>query len=159
MAANTTPPPDTSIFGRYFLRFTDEFYLLFRLIFAFMVFLHGAQKAFIWNFPPPGSGPPDIVYVAGWLELIAAFLIGLGILTRLGAGALVVTMVVAYFMMHAPNGIWPHLFPNPPGDTGSAFVAHGGEVTILWFACAGIIGILGSRQYGLERLILKREIL
>ena len=155
MAANTsTQPPDNSIFGRYFLRFTDEFYLLFRLIFAFMVFLHGAQKAFIWNFPPPGSGPPDIVYVAGWLELIAAFLIGLGILTRLGAGALVVTMVVAYFMMHAPHGIWPHIYPNEGG-----FAAHGGEVTILWFACAGIIGILGSRKYGIERLILKREIL
>lgn len=154
MAANTPAPPDRSIFGRYFLRFTDEFYLLFRLIFAFMVFLHGAQKAFIWNFPPPGSGPPDIVYVAGWLELIAAFLIGLGILTRLGAGAMVVTMIVAYFMVHAPNGIWPHIYPNEGG-----FGAHGGEVTILWFACAGIIGILGSRKYGIERLILKREIL
>lgn len=154
MAANNPAQPDSSIFGRYFLRFTDEFYLLFRLIFAFMVFLHGAQKAFIWNFPPPGSGPPDIVYVAGWLELIAAFLIGLGILTRLGAGAMVVTMIVAYFMVHAPNGIWPHIYPNEGG-----FGAHGGEVTILWFACAGIIGILGSRKYGIERLILKREIL
>ena len=37
---------ETSLFGRYFLRYTDEFYLLFRLIFAFIVGLHGAQKAF-----------------------------------------------------------------------------------------------------------------
>ena len=150
--------PDTSIFGRYFLRYADEFYLLFRLIFAFLVALHGAQKAFgLWGFPVPAGMP--IVNVAGWVEFIAALLIGFGVLTRLGAGALAVMMVIAYFMMHAPNGLWPHLFPNPPGDTGSAFVASGGEVTILWFAIAGIIGILGSRKLGLERLILGREIL
>jgi len=163
MATNNAAPADTSIFGRIFVRFTDEFYLLFRLIFAFLVFLHGAQKSFAWNFPPPGpGGPPDIVYVAGWIELISAFLIGLGVLTRLGAGALVVTMIVAYFRIHAQNPFFPqlpHIFPNPPGDMGSAFGAHGGEVTILWFAIAGIIGILGSRKYGLERLILKKEIL
>lgn len=151
---NPAPASDTAIFGRFFLRYTDEFYLLFRLIFAFMVFLHGAQKAFYWNFPAPGGPAPDIVYVAGWMELIASFLIGLGILTRLGAGAMVVTMVVAYFMVHAPNGIWPHIYPNEGG-----FPATGGEVTILWFACAGIIGILGSRKYGIERLLLKKEIL
>ena len=154
-AAHHTPEPDASIFGRFFLRFTDEFYLLFRLIFAFLVALHGAQKAFLmWGFPPPGSGPPDTVYIAGWIEFIAAFLIGFGVLTRLGAGALVVTMIVAYFQIHAPNGLWPHIFPNEGG-----FGAHGGEVTILWFACAGIIGILGSRKYGIERLILKKELL
>ena len=154
-ATDRAQEPAASIFGRLFLRFTDEFYLLFRLIFAFLVALHGTQKAFLlWGFPPPGSGPPDTVYIAGWIELIAAFLIGFGVLTRLGAGALVVTMVVAYFQIHAPNGLWPHIYPAMGG-----FGAHGGEVTILWFACAGIIGILGSRKYGLERLILKREIL
>ena len=149
---------DNGILGRLFGHFTEEFYLLFRLIFAFIVALHGAQKAFgLWGFPVPA--PMPIVNVAGWVEIISAILIASGFLTRLGAGALVVTMVIAYFMMHAPNGMWPHLFPNPPGDAGSAFVAHGGEVTILWFAIAGIIGIMGSRKWGIERLIFKREIL
>ena len=55
-----------------------------------------------------------------------------------------VTMVVAYFMMHV--GKWP-------------FQPGGGEVAILYFAVAGIIGIMGSRKFGVERLILKREIL
>ena len=146
---------DTSLFGRVFLRYTDEFYLLFRLIFAFIVSLHGAQKAFqMWGFPPPGSGPPGIVYVAGWIEFISALLIASGVLTRLGAGALCVTMVIAYFMMHFPNGIAPHIFPAEGG-----FVATGGEVPILWFAIAGIIGIMGSRKYGLERLMFKKELL
>jgi putative oxidoreductase len=150
MATNASTPgaePDTSIFGRIFGPGTEYFYLLFRLIFAFLVSLHGAQKAFqMWGFPPPGTegGPPGIVYLAGWVELISSLLIGFGILTRLGAGALVVTMVIAYFMMHV--GKWP-------------FQQGGGEVAILYFAVAGIIGIMGSRKFGIERLILKREIL
>ncbi len=164
MATNNATQADTSIFGRIFVRFTDEFYLAFRLIFALLVFLHGIQKAFLlWNFPaganPNGLGA--LVDLAGWVELISAILIACGVFTRLGAGALVVTMIIAYFGVHAalsPVWPWPHLYPNPP-DGGNAFVAHGGEVTILWFICAGVIGIMGSRKYGLERLILKKEIL
>ena len=52
----------------------------------------------------------------------------------------------------------PHLYPNPP-DGGNAFVAHGGEVTILWFICAGIIGLLGSRKWGIERRLFNKELL
>ena len=158
MSTNNATRADTSIFGRFLVRFTDEFYLVFRLIFAFIVALHGAQKAFLmWGFPanhPLGAR----VDIAGWVELISALLIASGIFTRLGAGALCVTMVVAYFTVHS-GGVAPHIFPNPAGDMGSAFGAHGGEIPILWFAIAGIIGVLGSRKYGLERLILKKEIL
>ncbi len=145
---------ETAIFGRFLTKYTDEFYLLFRLIFVFMVLLHGSQKALLlWGFPaehPLGM----LVDIAGWVELVAAVLIGFGILTRLGAGALVVMTVVAYFRVHAGNEIWPHIFPMEGG-----FAAHGGEVTILWFAIAGIIGVMGSRRWGLERLIFKKELL
>ena len=155
---------ESGFFGRFFQPYVDEFYLLFRLIFAFLVSLHGAQKAFLlWDFPaganPNGLGA--LVDIAGWVELLAALLIGFGVLTRLGAGALVVTMIVAYFGVHAalsPVWPWPHLYPNPP-DGGNAFVAHGGEVTILFFICAGIIGILGSRKWGIERHFFNKELL
>ena len=149
-----TDTGDNSIFGRFFGRYVDEFYLLFRLIFAFLVALHGAQKAFLlWGFP--AAHPLGVlVDIAGWLELIAAFLIAFGVFTRLGAGALVVMTMVAYFRVHFGHGLWPHIFPADGG-----FGAHGGEVTILWFAIAGIIGVLGSRKYGIERLWLKRELL
>ena len=155
---------DESFFGRFFLPYQDEFYLLFRVIFAILVFLHGIQKAFLlWDFPA-GANPNGLglfVDIAGWVELLAALMIGFGFLTRLGAGALVVTMIVAYFGVHAalsPVWPWPHLYPNPP-DGGNAFVAHGGEVTILWFIVAGVIGILGSRKYGIERWWRGRELL
>ncbi len=149
---------EQGIFGRILGKFTDEFYLLFRLGFAFIVFLHGIQKAFLlWDFPA-GANPDGIgtwqVDVAAWVELISSILIGLGILTRLGAGMLVVTMIMAYFQVHANNGIWPHIFPAEGG-----FAAHGGEVPMLWFLIAGIIGILGSRKWGIERIFFGKELL
>ena len=149
---NMSTPANEGIFGRFLPRYVDEFYLLFRLVFAFLVALHGAQKAFLlWGFPaehPLGA----LVDIAGWVEFISAILIGLGIFTRLGAGALCVTMAVAYFRVHAGNGIWPHIFP--PGGYGE----NGGEVAILWFIIAGIVGVLGSRKYGVERWLFKKEI-
>ena len=155
MNENSNQP--AAVLGNVLGRFSEEFYLLFRLGFAFIVGLHGFQKAFLlWGFPaganPDGLGA--LVDIAAWVEVIAAFLIGLGILTRLGAGALVVMVLVAYFGVHANNGLWPHLFPADGG-----FAAHGGEVPILWFLIAGIIGVLGSRKWGIERLLLKRELL
>ncbi len=149
----------TGIFGSLLQRYTDELFLFFRVLFAFFVGLHGWQKAFgLWGFPVPH--PTDkLITAAGWVEFFCAFLIGLGILTRLGAGALAVMMIVAYFHMHFALDAWPHLFPNPPGDMGGAFGAHGGEVPLLWFLIAGAIGVLGSRKWGLERLIFKKELL
>ena len=32
-------------------------------------------------------------------------------------------------------------------------------MAILYFGIAGIIGVLGSRKYGLEQLLFKRELL
>ena len=145
---------DGSLFGTYLLPYVEEFYLGFRLLFAFLVGLHGVQKAFLlWDFPAdhPLGWKVD---VAGWVEVFAAILIASGVFTRLGAGALTVQMVVAYFDVHYPNELWPHIYPAMGG-----FGAHGGEVPILYFAIAGIIGVLGSRKYGIERLVLKRELL
>lgn len=157
MATNATQSgeQDKPIFGQFLTRYTEEFYLVFRLLFAFIVALHGAQKAFLmWGFPAehPLGWKVD---VAGWVEFIAALLIASGIFTRLGAGALCVVMVVAYFDVHFMNGAGaPHLFP-PMGGFG----AHGGEVPILWFTIAGLIGVMGSRKYGVERMFFKKEIL
>ena len=147
------------IFGGILERYADEFWLLFRVIFAILVFLHGIQKAFLlWGFPaganPGGLGA--LLDIAGWVELISALLIGFGILTRLGAGAICVTMIVAYFGIHARLSDawpWPHL-----GYEGG-FAAHGGEVTILWFIVAGIIGVIGGGKYALDRTIFKKEML
>ena len=63
-------------------------------------------------------------------------------------------MIWAYFDVHAPNDIWRHIFP-----AGTGFGGHGGEVPLLGFAIAGIIGVLGARKYSLESEFLGRELL
>ena len=58
MAVGTREPGENPIFGSFFLKYKDEFYLLFRLIFAFIVILHGIQKAFPLGLPGrPPTGP------------------------------------------------------------------------------------------------------
>ena len=147
------------IFGGILERYADEFWLLFRVIFALMLLLHGTQKVFGLNFPTGNHPLTPMVEIAGVVEIISALLIAFGLLTRLGAGAICVTMIVAYFMVHINSGVLPHIYPNPPGDMGSAFGAHGGEVTILWFIVAGIIGVIGGGKYALDRTIFKKEML
>lgn len=151
MQENDTQP---GIFGGILEKYADEFWLAFRVIFALIALLHGVQKAFgLWGFPSGMHPLSPMVDIAGWVELISALLIGLGLLTRLGAGALCVTMIVAYFMVHTNSPVWPwpHLFPE------GGFGAHGGEVPILWFIIAGIIGVIGGGKYTLDRVIFKRE--
>ncbi len=85
------------------------------------------------------------------MEFIAAILIASGVFTRLGAGALGADG--GRFDVHYGNDLWPHIYPGTGG-----FPATGGEVAILYFGIAGI-GVLGSRKYGLEQLLFKRELL
>lgn len=88
---------NSGFFGRFFGLYTEEFYLLFRLAFALLISLHGAQKALLlWGFP---------------------------------------------------------------ADEGFTTLHHGGEVVFVYFMCAGIIGILGSGKWGLERMKSGKELL
>ena len=133
---------DQSVFGRFFLRYKDELYLLMRLLFAVIVFLLGAQKVFqLFGHEWTGS----LGDYAGYVFLISAPMIALGFLTRLGAGALVVTMIIAYTSAHFLAD-WPH-------------TRAGGSSSILWFCISGIIGVLGGGKYALDRVIFKRELL
>ena len=68
---------------------------------------------------------------------------------------LVVTMILAYFQVHAKQRDMAHTYF--PAEGG--FAAHGGEVPMLWFLIAGIIGILGSRKWGIERIFFGKELL
>src|SRR5215510_12703987 len=88
-------------------RFADPVYCITRLIVGLLFACHGGQK--ILGFPPGGHGmPPGAMGALGaWIELICGLLIAVGFLTRWAAFIASGEMAVAYFMVHAPN----HLFP------------------------------------------------
>ena len=88
---NKTINQPTAVFGKVIERFTEEFYLLFRL--GLRVYRGGCtafkRRSCCGDFRP---GPTRTDSDSWWIsppgvELISALLIGLGVLTRLGAGA------------------------------------------------------------------------
>ncbi len=91
---------------------------------------HGTQKVF--NFPP--SDPPfgdlmNLFGVAAALELGGGLLILIGLFTRPVAFVLSGFMAVAYFMVHAPQNVFP---VNNHGDAAILFC-----FVYLYLATAG----------------------
>jgi putative oxidoreductase len=108
------------------MRFSDQLdhyspYMLavLRIVTAFIFMEHGTQK--LLGFPP-GSVPQPALFslfgLAGVLEIVGGLLILVGLYTRLVAFVLAGQMAVAYFVGHAPEGLFP--------------VNNGGDAAILY---------------------------
>lgn len=83
---------------------------ILRIVAALLFMQHGSQKLF--GIPPSqqgGGSPPmfSLIWVAGVLEFFGGLLLLLGLFTRPVAFILSGMMAVAYFMAHAPRGMWP----------------------------------------------------
>jgi len=89
---------------------TPRMLSILRIAAAFLFMQHGGQKLF--NFPPsphPMPHLPVLMLVAGVLEFFGGLLVLIGLFTRPVAFVLAGEMAVAYFMAHAPRGLWPLL--------------------------------------------------
>jgi putative oxidoreductase len=95
----------------FYASWTPRLLSVLRIVAALLFMEFGAQKLF--NFPPapkPGMFPVPLFSLyglAGLLELGGGLLILLGLFTRPVAFILAGEMAVAYFMSHAPNGLFP----------------------------------------------------
>src|ERR1700736_4924634 len=88
-------------------RYADPVYCTMRLLAGLMFACHGLDKIF-GTFGGETGGPP-LILVGGWLEIICGFLVALGLLTRIAAFIASGEMAVAFFMMHAPQGLIPYV--------------------------------------------------
>ncbi len=92
-------------------RWEPIFLSILRIVIGLLLLEHGTQKLF--HFPPPDhpmggpGGLPPLIRVAAWIELIGGILLFLGLFTRLIAFIVAGEMAVAYFMAHAPGGLYP----------------------------------------------------
>jgi putative oxidoreductase len=112
-----------------FSRVVPHLLSVLRIVAAFLFIAHGTQKLFGF----PAAGPRFALFsmlgAAGIVETVGGLLMLLGLFTRPVAFILSGEMAVAYFMQHAPRGIWP--------------IVNGGELaalySFLWlyFATAG----------------------
>ena len=113
---------------------------LLRLVAAFTFSLHGVQKLFGWLGGRPAAAF-TLPWTAGVLETFGGLLLLVGLGTRPVAFLLCGEMAVAYFMSHAPRGLWP--------------VRNGGELAVLYCFLFLYLWAAGPGPWSLDRLVRK----
>jgi putative oxidoreductase len=89
-------------------RYASQAQSLLRIVAALLFLQHATAKLFgvppsAIAFPPPMS----LLWVAGIIELVGSVLLLIGLFSRSAAFILSGEMAVAYWMMHAPQSIYP----------------------------------------------------
>ena len=121
---------------RFLERFTEPCYALFRIVFGLLFACHGAQKVF-GALGGEKAGAPLII-VGGWIELVGGILILVGLFAGLAAFISSGEMAVAYFMVHAKNGLWP--------------IVNHGEPAVLYCFAFLYIAARGSGIWSIDQL-------
>lgn len=97
--------------------YCEQAYALLRIVAGLLFLAHGVQKFF--NFPTDFPMPLNpMLYAAGTIELVAGALIIIGLFTRPAAFIASGMSAVGYWVVHAPNGLYP--------------IVNGGETIILY---------------------------
>ena len=111
---------------------------------------HGAQKLFTYGLegvsgafagmgvPVPGIAGPAVAF----LEFFGGIALILGLLTRLAALGLAVTMLGALFMVHLAAGF---------------FMPQGYEFVLALFGVAVALAVAGAGEYSLDAVIARRR--
>jgi putative oxidoreductase len=110
---------------------------IFRIGVALLFMQHGAQKLFGLLGGSQVESFVSLMGLAGVMEFFGGLLVVLGLFTRPVSGILALEMVIAYFMAHAPNGV----FPVQDG---------GGELALLYALGFALIATLGAGKFNLQ---------
>ncbi|MFM7089720.1 MAG: DoxX family protein [Bacteroidota bacterium] len=121
--------------------------LLFRLYVGFAMFYgHGLRKfnkligdEDITFADPFGIGPAPSLALAVFAEVFCSFLIVLGLFTRLATIPLIITMLVAWLMVHSGD---------PFGDQ---------ELPVFYLVSYIVIFLQGSGWYSLDALMNRKQ--
>ena len=116
--------------------YAEPIYAAFRIVFGFLFFSHGAQKAFgLFGGQRMTEGLP---MVAGWIEVLCGLLIMLGLFTTIAAFLASGEMAWAYFQNHAPRGFWP--------------IQNGGELAVLYCFIFLYFSAFGSGKLSIDSI-------
>ena len=130
-------PPSVELTGRAVT------HTLLRVVVGLMFWQHGAQKLFGWLGGPQLPEIASLRGLAGVLEFFGSPLIILGLFTRPVAFLLSGEMAVAYFMVHAPRGLWP--------------IMNRGEVVVLFCFTFLFLAAHGAGPYSVDALLRRRR--
>ena len=117
---------------------------LLRIVTAACFMLHGSMKLLQFPAAGPGGGGelPPLMLVAGLLELVGGGFVLIGLFTRPVAFVLSGLMAAAYFMAHAPQGLYP--------------VLNQGESAVLFCWIFFYLVFAGPGPWSLDALVRKR---
>ncbi len=138
----------------FYSQATPRLLSVLRIIAAFFLMLHGAQKLFGFLAPAGAQGPPMFgqIWIGGVLEFFGGLLLLLGLFTRPVAFILSGTMAVAYFQMHAwtafqkqglAAGFWP--------------LQNRGELAALYCFVFLYFSARGGGRYSVDALLARRR--
>ena len=117
-----------------------------RIMSGLLFLAHGTQK--FLSFPGGERAGSGLAFdnpgaYAGLIELVTGLLIAIGLFTRPAAFLASGTMAAAYFMAHAPQGIWP--------------VNNMGDAAILYCFVFLYLLFAGPGRYSLEREKVRQD--
>ena len=130
----------------FYANWTPRLLSVLRIISAFLLIAHGAQKLFGFLAPPgmPSFAPLSQMWIGGVLEFFGGLLLLLGLFTRPVAFILSGMMAVAYFQMHAPGGFWP--------------LQNKGELAVLYCFVFLFFSVAGGGEWSLDRLLRRQRV-
>jgi putative oxidoreductase len=131
-----------------FSGFSETAYSLLRIVTGFLFSCHGAQKILgLWAdtamTPPVGSE----IWIGGVIELVAGFLILIGLLVPFAAFLASGQMAVAYFQFH-----WKFVF-----DNNFFPIVNHGELAVVYCFLFLFIATRGGGKWSVDNLRLERR--
>lgn len=120
---------------KFLSRYSPYMLSLLRIVSALIFMAHGTQK--ILGFPASDMNPGvmSLPWIAGIMELVGGAMLILGLFTRPVAFLLSGLMAVAYWMVHAPQNLFPAL------NGGDAAILYCFIFLYLFFAGPGPISL------------------
>lgn len=119
--------------------------LILRLAAGCFMMTHGLQKLGMLNADPIkfadpiGIGEVPSLYLTVFAEVVCSFLLIIGLATRLAAIPLIITMIVAFFIVHAAD------------DFGTK------ELSAFYLAVYIFLAIAGAGKYSVDYLISSKR--
>ena len=128
-----------------YLQWSPRLLSVLRIVTAFLFIQHGSMK--LLGFPPSeafaGLKLFSLIGFAGVLELFGGFLLLFGLFTRPVAFILSGEMAFAYFMAHAPHGLYPML--------------NHGELAVLYCFVFLYLAVAGGGVWSVDQILGRRS--
>lgn len=144
----TNPSGEHAVAPRLWSRLPNLTLAALRIVAGLMLMQHGLQKHFglllAPGQPPFGSlRPLSMLWIAGTLEIAGGLLLAVGLFTRKVAFILSGLMASAYFIAHAPRGVFP--------------AVNGGELAVLYCFVFLAFAAIGGGRYSADQYLDQRH--